>query len=127
MVALAAELEAVAPVRPDGRRQPDRRLTVDEVASWNGRPLILFVGISTSGSVAHAVFDRWAAELGRPWTLRGIDVPADENAATLSVANGVARTANVTATNSAGTGPASAESDSATPTAGPVEVTTSPP
>jgi shikimate dehydrogenase len=52
-------------------------LTVDEVGSWNGPPLILFVGISTSGSVAHAVFDRWAAELGQPWTLRGIDLPAD--------------------------------------------------
>jgi shikimate 5-dehydrogenase len=52
-------------------------LTVDEVASWNERPLILFVGISTSGSIAHLVFNRWAAELGQPWTLRGIDLPAD--------------------------------------------------
>jgi shikimate 5-dehydrogenase len=53
------------------------RLTADEVASWDGRPLILFLGISTSGSVAHAVFDRWAAELGQPWILRGTDLPAD--------------------------------------------------
>jgi shikimate dehydrogenase len=53
------------------------RLTVDEVASWDDRPLILFVGISTAGSLAHAVFGRWAAELGQPWTLRGIDLPAD--------------------------------------------------
>jgi shikimate 5-dehydrogenase len=52
-------------------------LTVDEVAAWDDCPLILFVGITTSGSVAHAVFDRWAAELGRPWVLRGIDLPAD--------------------------------------------------
>jgi shikimate dehydrogenase len=52
-------------------------LTADEVASWNGPALILFVGVSTSGSLAHAVFDSWAAELGQPWTLRGIDVPAD--------------------------------------------------
>jgi shikimate dehydrogenase len=51
-------------------------LTVDEVACWAGEPLILFLGVSTSGSVAHAVFDRWAAELGRPWALWGVDLPA---------------------------------------------------
>jgi shikimate 5-dehydrogenase len=51
-------------------------LTVDEVASWPGRPLILFVGVNTSGSVAHAVFDQWAAELGQPWVLRSTDLLA---------------------------------------------------
>jgi shikimate dehydrogenase len=57
-------------------------LTADEVGSWDGRPLILFVGVSTSGSVAHAVFDGWAAELGRPWVLRGIDLRTDTPAET---------------------------------------------
>jgi shikimate 5-dehydrogenase len=57
-------------------------LAVDEVASWPDRPLILFVGINTSGSVAHAVFSRWAAELGQPWVLRGIDLPAGTPPAT---------------------------------------------
>jgi shikimate 5-dehydrogenase len=52
-------------------------LTVDEVACWAGEPLILFIGVSTSGSVAHAAFGRWAAELGQPWVLRGVDLPAD--------------------------------------------------
>jgi shikimate dehydrogenase len=52
-------------------------MTVDEVACWAGEPLILFIGVSTSGSVAHAAFGRWAAELGQPWVLRGIDIPAD--------------------------------------------------
>jgi shikimate 5-dehydrogenase len=52
-------------------------LTVDEVVCWAGEPLILFIGVSTSGSVAHAVFDQWAAELGCPWALRGVDLPAD--------------------------------------------------
>jgi hypothetical protein len=51
-------------------------MTADEVASWAGEPLTLFIGISTSGSVAHAVFHRWAAELGQPWALRGVDLPA---------------------------------------------------
>jgi len=52
-------------------------VTVDEVAGWAGPPLILFVGVSTSGSAAHAVFGRWSAELGQPWVLRGVDLPAD--------------------------------------------------
>jgi len=51
-------------------------LSADEVASWHGGRLVLFVGVNTSGSVAHAVFGRWAAVLGRPWALRSIDLPA---------------------------------------------------
>lgn len=52
-------------------------LTLDQVESWHGRPLVLFVGVSTGGSLVHAVFDRWAALLERPWKLRGIDLPPD--------------------------------------------------
>ncbi|MEO3858533.1 hypothetical protein [Acrocarpospora sp. B8E8] len=51
-------------------------LTVDEVEAWQGPPLILFVGISTGGSLVHRVFGRWAALLDQPWTLRGVDLPA---------------------------------------------------
>jgi shikimate dehydrogenase len=50
-------------------------LALDQVASWDGPPLILFAGISTGGSVAHAVFGGWASVLGRPWRLAGIDLP----------------------------------------------------
>ncbi|TDC40104.1 shikimate dehydrogenase [Micromonospora sp. 15K316] len=57
-------------------------LTLDEVAAWSGPPLILFVGIDTGGSGVHAVFDRWAAVLGQPWTLRGVDLPPDTPEAT---------------------------------------------
>lgn len=55
----------------------NRILTLDQVASWHGPRLVLFVGVTTGGSRAHAVFDRWAALLDRQWTLRGIDLPAD--------------------------------------------------
>jgi shikimate 5-dehydrogenase len=54
-----------------------RVLGLDEVAAWSGPPLILFIGIDTSGSLVHPVFDRWADVLGRPWTLRGVDLRAD--------------------------------------------------
>lgn len=54
-----------------------RVLTLDQVASWCGPPLILFVGVTTTGSLAHTVFQRWAALLGRTWTLRGVDLPTD--------------------------------------------------
>lgn len=54
-----------------------RVLTLDQVASWQGPPLIVFVGVSTGGSLAHTVFDRWARLLGQPWTLRGVDLPLD--------------------------------------------------
>ncbi|MGK5739962.1 hypothetical protein [Micromonospora sp. URMC 103] len=60
----------------------DRVLTLDEVATWSGPPLILFVGIDTGGSLVHTVFDRWAAVLGRPWVLRGVNLPPDTPAAT---------------------------------------------
>jgi shikimate dehydrogenase len=53
------------------------RLTPDQVESWQGPPLILFVGVDTGGSLVHQVFDRWAALLDRPWTLRGVDLPTD--------------------------------------------------
>ncbi|MEV1332616.1 hypothetical protein AB0J20_23925 [Micromonospora costi] len=69
---------------PDRLEAPvDRNvLTLDEVAAWSGPPLILFVGIDTGGSGVHAVFDRWAAVLAQPWTLRGVDLPPDTPAAT---------------------------------------------
>jgi shikimate dehydrogenase len=54
-----------------------RVLTLDQVASWQGPPLIVFVGVHTGGSLVHTVFDRWASLLDRPWTLRGVDLPAD--------------------------------------------------
>ena len=55
----------------------DHVITLDQVGDWTGRPLVLFVGTSTGGSLAHTVFDGWAAALGRPWTLRGVDLPPD--------------------------------------------------
>lgn len=55
----------------------DRVIAVDQVDGWTGRPLVLFVGISTGGSLAHAVFDAWATALDQPWTLRGVDLPPD--------------------------------------------------
>lgn len=55
----------------------DQPINLDQVASWQDPPLILFLGIDTRGSLAHRLFDRWATLLGRPWTLRGIDLPAD--------------------------------------------------
>jgi len=50
-------------------------ITLDELEGWTGPPLVVFVGVSTGGSLAHAVFDRWAAALDRPWRLRGLDLP----------------------------------------------------
>ena len=61
---------------------PPLALTVGQVAGWDGPPLVLFVGISTSGSLAHAVFGDWARVLGRPWRLAGVDLPADTPAGT---------------------------------------------
>jgi hypothetical protein len=52
-------------------------LTPDEVRSWSGPPLVLFVGIRPDGSIAHLAFPGWAAALGRPWVLHGVDLPAD--------------------------------------------------
>ncbi|MGN9908422.1 hypothetical protein ACTMTJ_12830 [Phytohabitans sp. LJ34] len=52
-------------------------ITLDEIEGWTGQPLVVFVGVSTGGSLAHAVFDRWAAALDRPWRLRGLDLPID--------------------------------------------------
>jgi shikimate 5-dehydrogenase len=52
-------------------------ITLDEIEGWTGAPLVVFVGVSTGGSLAHAVFDRWAAALDRPWRLRGLDLPID--------------------------------------------------
>jgi shikimate dehydrogenase len=59
-----------------------RVLALGEVAAWSGPPLILFVGLDTGGSLVHAVFDRWAAVLGQPWTLRGVDLRPDTSAGT---------------------------------------------
>ncbi|OXM64383.1 hypothetical protein [Amycolatopsis sp. KNN50.9b] len=56
---------------------PDHVITVEDVETWTGPPLVLFAGISTAGSLAHAVFDGWARALGRPWVLRGVDLPPD--------------------------------------------------
>lgn len=57
-------------------------LRLDEVGQWQGPPLILFVGFSTDGSLVHRVFDRWAEVLGRPWRLRGVDLPPSSSPAT---------------------------------------------
>jgi shikimate 5-dehydrogenase len=52
-----------------------RVLRPDEIAAWQSQPLIVFIGVSTGGSLVHTLFDRWAALLGRPWALRGVDLP----------------------------------------------------
>ncbi|SDM39774.1 hypothetical protein [Allokutzneria albata] len=57
-------------------------LTVDDVESWTGAPLVLFVGVRTAGSLVHAVFDRWSDVLDRTWVLRGVDLPIDTPPAT---------------------------------------------
>ncbi|MFC0533766.1 hypothetical protein [Phytohabitans kaempferiae] len=57
-------------------------ITLDGIERWAGRPLVVFVGVTTGGSLAHAVFGRWAAALDRPWELRGLDLPADTPPAT---------------------------------------------
>jgi shikimate dehydrogenase len=51
-------------------------ITLDELEGWAGAPLVVFVGVSTGGSLAHAAFGRWAAALDRSWALRGLDLPA---------------------------------------------------
>ncbi len=55
----------------------DRVIPIDQIDGWTGPPLVLFIGIDTGGSIAHTVFDAWAAALDQPWTLRGVDLPAD--------------------------------------------------
>jgi shikimate dehydrogenase len=55
----------------------DRVITLEDVAAWDGPPLVLFVGLSTGGSLAHTVFGAWADTLDRPWVLRGVDLPVD--------------------------------------------------
>jgi shikimate 5-dehydrogenase len=54
-----------------------RVISLEDVEAWSGPPLVLFVGISTAGSLAHAVFNDWSMVLGQPWVLRGLDLPAD--------------------------------------------------
>lgn len=55
----------------------NRVIPLDQVETWSGPPVVLFIGIRTGGSLIHTVFDRWAAALDRPWTLRGVDLPID--------------------------------------------------
>lgn len=55
----------------------DRVIPIDQIDGWTGPPLVLFIGIDTGGSIAHTVFDAWAAALHQPWTLRGVDLPPD--------------------------------------------------
>jgi shikimate dehydrogenase len=62
---------------PGGSGAPGRVLTADQVGRHDGAPLILFVGISTAGSLAHRAFPAWAQLLGKHWTLLGVDLPAD--------------------------------------------------
>jgi shikimate 5-dehydrogenase len=50
-------------------------IRLDEIDEWAGAPLVVFVGVRTGGSLAHAVFGRWAAALDQPWVLRGLDLP----------------------------------------------------
>jgi shikimate 5-dehydrogenase len=57
-------------------------LTLEQVTSWDGPSLILFVGISTGSSVAHAVFGGWASVLGQPWRLAGVDLRPGTSAGT---------------------------------------------
>jgi shikimate dehydrogenase len=66
-----------SPASPGG---PGRVLTAEQVRGHDGPPLILFVGISTAGSLAHRVFPAWAQLLAKPWILRGVDLPPDTSA-----------------------------------------------
>lgn len=55
-------------------------LTIDQLSRWDGAPLVVFVGVATGGSIAHAVFGDWARILGRPWRLAGVDLPLSTSA-----------------------------------------------
>jgi shikimate dehydrogenase len=57
-------------------------LTLKQVRSWDGPPLILFIGVSTGGSIAHTAFGGWASALGQPWRLAGLDLSQDTPAQT---------------------------------------------
>ncbi|MBL7516581.1 hypothetical protein I6A84_00180, partial [Frankia sp. CNm7] len=61
----------------NGSQAGRRLLRLDEIADWRGSPLVLFVGVTTAGSISHDVFPAWAALLGRAWALRGVDLPPD--------------------------------------------------
>jgi shikimate dehydrogenase len=52
-------------------------LTVTDLRRYNGPPLIVFVGISTSGSGVHAAFPSWAALFAPGTVLRGVDIAED--------------------------------------------------
>jgi shikimate dehydrogenase len=58
-----------------GPAYADRTVDIGEIATWQGQPLITFLGVSTSGSLAHDAFPHWAEILSVNWALRGVDLP----------------------------------------------------
>ena len=60
---------------------PTRRLTIEELRAWSGPPLIVFLGISTAGSLVHEVFPAWAPIFAPGCVLVSVDLPPDAPAA----------------------------------------------
>lgn len=87
----AQRLPRGSPPQASTQAAPATVLTLEQAAAWDGPPLILFIGVSTGGSLAHTVFAPWAAVLGRPWRLAGIDLPPTTPARTYWRLAGVIR------------------------------------
>lgn len=50
-------------------------VTVDDIETYSGVPLYLFIGIDTAGSSVHRAFPSWAPLFGLEASLRGMDLP----------------------------------------------------
>lgn len=50
-------------------------ISIAEIESYDGPPLYLFIGISTSGSRVHEIFPRWAPLVAPSAVLKGVDLP----------------------------------------------------
>jgi shikimate 5-dehydrogenase len=53
----------------------DRLVTLDDLETWSGGPLYLFIGVDTAGSSVHRAFGSWAPHFGLEAQLRGVDLP----------------------------------------------------
>ena len=66
-----------ADARPAGPGRAGRLLDAGQVRAYRGPSLVLFLGISTAGSLAHRAFPGWSQLFCPGAVMRGADLPAD--------------------------------------------------
>ena len=70
-----------ADARPAGPGHAGRLLDAGQVRAYRGPSLVLFLGISTAGSLAHRIFPGWSQLFCPGAVMRGADLPADASPA----------------------------------------------